>query len=53
MSFHPFLAVLVEAAAITVDGADVVAMAIQTLGDWRATHPLWWDTWLFATRSSS
>lgn len=46
LSFHPFLALLVERGAIHVHTAAVLATGIRTLGDWRASHPLWWDSWL-------
>jgi len=48
LSFHPFVAVLVERGALTMAKAGTLATAIRALGDWKATHPLWWDNWLAA-----
>jgi hypothetical protein len=46
LSFHPLLRALVEGGGLPAARAGELAVAIRTLGDWRATHPLWWDAWL-------
>jgi hypothetical protein len=46
LSFHPFLAILVERVGLSAARAGALATTIRGLGDWRATHPLWWDAWL-------
>lgn len=51
LSFHPFVAILVECGALTAGKAGVLATAVRGLGDWRARHPLWWDAWLTGTTS--
>jgi hypothetical protein len=51
LSFHPFLALVVEAGGLSSERAAHIAKAIQALSDWRATHPHWWERWL-DTRSS-
>jgi len=41
VSFHPFVAILVEAGGMPSSTASTIAQDIKRLGDWRATHPLW------------
>lgn len=45
LSFHPFVAILVERGGMTMGTAGILAAAIRGLVDWRASHPLWWDGW--------
>jgi hypothetical protein len=46
LSFHPFLGILAEGGGLPATRAGAIAQAIRGLGDWRASHPLWWDAWL-------
>jgi hypothetical protein len=46
LSFHPFLALLVESRVLPLFRSEKIASAIQTLSDWRAVQPLWWNDWV-------
>lgn len=50
LSFHPFVAILVERGALTMAKAGTLAAAIRSVSDWKATHPLWWDPWMAGAR---
>jgi hypothetical protein len=51
LSFHPFLAALVEAGAVGVERSDEIAGAIRGLRDWGAVEPTWWSSWLTDQRT--
>jgi len=42
MAFFPFVAHLVESEAMKFEVAELLAMKIPTLPDWRAVIPTWW-----------
>jgi hypothetical protein len=46
LSFHPFLALLVESGALLRHRSETIAIAIQRLADWRAIEPVWWQDWI-------
>jgi hypothetical protein len=50
MSFHPFLAMLVDSAAMAADKCATIAADIQKARDWRVKEPAWWVEWLKSQR---
>jgi hypothetical protein len=51
LSFHPFLALLVESGALLRHRSEAIAIAIRKLSDWRAIQPVWWDDWVMRQHS--